>query len=49
VGYRPQDSSEPWRAAVEAKQPHVDPKRPEAKYQGGAFVTLGPFPFAGQE
>jgi uronate dehydrogenase len=49
VGYRPQDSSEPWRAAIEAKQPLVDPKRPEARYQGGAFVTLGPFPFAGQE
>ncbi|MFG6443285.1 NAD-dependent epimerase/dehydratase family protein [Roseateles sp. LKC17W] len=49
VGYRPQDSSEPWRAAVEAKQPHIDPARPEARYQGGAFVVLGPFPFAGQE
>ncbi|MFG6455521.1 NAD-dependent epimerase/dehydratase family protein [Roseateles sp. BYS96W] len=49
VGYRPQDSSEPWRAAIEAKQPLVNPKRPEARYQGGAFVTLGPFPFAGQE
>jgi uronate dehydrogenase len=49
VGYRPQDSSEPWRAAVEAKQPHIDPSRPEARYQGGAFVVLGPFAFAGQE
>lgn len=48
VGYRPQDSSEPWRAAVEAKQPHIDPSRPEARYQGGAFVVLGPFAFAGQ-
>ena len=48
VGYRPQDSSEPWRAAVEAKQPHIDPGKPEARFQGGAFVTLGPFAFAGQ-
>ena len=49
IGYRPQDSSEPWRAAVEARQPHVDPTRPEVRYQGGGFVVLGPFPFAGQE
>ncbi|MFG6432177.1 NAD-dependent epimerase/dehydratase family protein [Roseateles sp. LYH14W] len=49
VGYRPQDSSEPWRAAIEAKQGPVDPTRPEVKYQGGAFVVLGPFPFAGQD
>ncbi|MFG6416478.1 NAD-dependent epimerase/dehydratase family protein [Roseateles sp. DC23W] len=48
VGYRPQDSSETWRAAVEARQPHIDPTRPEARYQGGAFVVLGPFDFAGQ-
>jgi uronate dehydrogenase len=49
VGYRPQDSSEPWRAAIEARQGPVDPTRPEVKYQGGAFVTQGPFPFAGQD
>jgi uronate dehydrogenase len=49
VGYRPQDSSEPWRATVEAQQPHIDPSRPEARLQGGAFVALGPFRFAGQE
>ena len=48
VGYQPQDSSEPWRAAVEAGQPPVDPTRPEARYQGGGFVVLGPFTFAGQ-
>ena len=48
VGYCPQDSSEPWRAAVEAKQGPVDPMRPEVRYQGGAFVGLGPFAFAGQ-
>lgn len=49
VGYQPQDSSEPWRAAIEARQGPVDPTRPEVKYQGGAFVVQGPFPFAGQE
>lgn len=48
LGYRPRDSSEPWRAQIEAQQAPIDPRRPEARYQGGAFVTLGPFPFAGQ-
>ena len=43
VGYRPQDSSEPYRAALEARQPHVDPTQPAALYQGGGFVTKGPF------
>jgi uronate dehydrogenase len=48
VGYRPQDTSEPWRAAIEAKQGPVDPTRPEVRYQGGGFVVQGPFDFAGQ-
>ncbi len=43
VGYRPQDSSEPFRAALEARQPHIDPTQPTALYQGGGFVTKGPF------
>jgi uronate dehydrogenase len=43
VGYRPQDSSEKFRAAVEARQPVVDPRNPAALYQGGGFVTKGPF------
>jgi uronate dehydrogenase len=43
IGYRAQDSSEKFRAAVEARQPHVDPKDPAAIYQGGGFVTTGPF------
>jgi uronate dehydrogenase len=43
VGYRPQDSSEPFRAAVEARQPVIDLKNPAAVYQGGGFVTQGPF------
>ena len=43
VGYRPQDSSEPFRAALEARQPVLDPNDPATRYQGGGFVTKGPF------
>jgi uronate dehydrogenase len=43
LGYRPQDSSEPFRAAVQARQPVLDPHDPATRYQGGAFVTQGPF------
>lgn len=43
LGYRPQDSSEPWRAEVEAAQPVLDPRRPEVRCQGGGFVVQGPF------
>jgi uronate dehydrogenase len=43
IGYRPEDSSEPWRAQVEAAHPSVDPSRPEVRCQGGGFVVLGPF------
>ncbi len=43
IGYRPQDSSEPFRDAVEARQQKIDPTQPAALYQGGAFVTQGPF------
>jgi uronate dehydrogenase len=43
VGFRPQDSSEPFRAAVEARQPVIEPTNPAAVHQGGAFVTQGPF------
>ncbi|MFO1326562.1 MAG: NAD(P)-dependent oxidoreductase [Rubrivivax sp.] len=43
VGYRPQDSSEPFRAALEARQPHIDPAQPTALHQGGGFVVQGPF------
>ena len=44
LGWRPQDSSEPWRAALEARQGHVDPRDPVTIHQGGRFVRLGPFP-----
>ena len=43
IGYRPQDSSEPFRAAVEARQPVLDLTNPAVIYQGGGFVTQGPF------
>ncbi|MGZ5195533.1 MAG: NAD-dependent epimerase/dehydratase family protein, partial [Ramlibacter sp.] len=42
LGYVPQDSSEPFRAKVEAL-PAVDPADPATQYQGGGFVKLGPF------
>ncbi|MDE2395798.1 MAG: NAD(P)-dependent oxidoreductase [Burkholderiales bacterium] len=43
LGYRPQDSSEPFRAEVEARQPRLDRDDPATIYQGGAFVRQGPF------
>ena len=43
IGFRPQDSSEPWRAALEAKQPSFDPQDPMRLYHGGAFVQHGPY------
>ena len=42
IGYRAQDSSEPFRAAVEARQPELDNSDPAVIYQGGAFVRIGP-------
>jgi uronate dehydrogenase len=43
VGYRPLDSSDKYRAATEARQPTIDATQPAARYQGGTFVTQGPF------
>jgi uronate dehydrogenase len=43
LGFRPQDSSEPFRAAREAAQPTLDRSDPAVIYQGGAFVRMGPF------
>jgi uronate dehydrogenase len=43
LGYRPQDSSEPFRAAAEAREPRLDPTQPAVRFQGGAFVTRGPY------
>ena len=43
IGYRPQDSSEPFRAAAMARQPVVDQSNRATLYQGGGFVTKGPY------
>jgi uronate dehydrogenase len=43
IGYRPQDSSEVFRAEVEARQPPLDLKDPATLFQGGGFVTKGPY------
>jgi uronate dehydrogenase len=43
IGYRAQSSSEPFRAAVEARQPVIDLTNPAALFQGGGFVTKGPY------
>ena len=42
IGYRPQDSSDVFRPAVEARQQTVDQTDPAVIYQGGAFVRTGP-------
>jgi uronate dehydrogenase len=43
IGYRPQDSSETYRAAVEAANPVLDLSDPTVTFQGGGFVKAGPF------
>ena len=42
LGFAPKDSSEQFRAKVEA-QPQPDPTDPANRYQGGGFVKAGPF------
>ena len=44
IGFRPQDSSQPCAAAIEAVQAPVDPTHPVAQFQGGGFVAKGPYP-----
>lgn len=41
LGFIPLDSSEPFRAAVEARTPVPDPKAPAVRYLGGWFCDLG--------
>ena len=41
IGYRPQDSSDVFRAEVEARLPVLDRSDPAVVYQGGAFVKQG--------
>ena len=43
LGFRPQDSSQPFRAGLEASQPAPDPGDPSARFQGGGFVNRGPY------
>ena len=43
LGFQPQDSSERFRAAAEARQPVLDRRDPATIFQGGAFVKQGPF------
>ena len=42
LGYQPKDSSEQFRAQIEA-QPMPAADDPAMVYQGGAFVAAGPF------
>ena len=37
LGWRPEDSSEPWRAEVEGREP-LDPDAAVSKFQGGGFT-----------
>ena len=43
LGFRAQDSSEPFRAEIEQRQAPIDTSDPATRYQGGAFVRTGPF------
>jgi uronate dehydrogenase len=43
IGYRAEDSSDIFRNTVEARQPHIDATLATARYQGGGFVTQGPY------
>lgn len=43
IGWTPQDSSEPFRAAVEARTPVPDPADVQNRYHGGKFTQDGPF------
>jgi uronate dehydrogenase len=43
LGYRPQDSSERFRAAAETRQPALDRNDPTVRFQGGGFVVKGPY------
>jgi uronate dehydrogenase len=47
IGFRAEDSSEPFRAALEAREALPDPNDPAGRCQGGAFVTQGPYDSGG--
>lgn len=44
LGFHPRDSSEPFRAAVEARSPAPDPAARSTRMMGGGYVEMGPFP-----
>ncbi|MEO7255065.1 MAG: NAD(P)-dependent oxidoreductase [Casimicrobium sp.] len=44
LGWTPKDSSEPFRAEMEATAVHLAADDLAMQYQGGGFVKLGPFP-----
>ncbi len=44
LGWTPHDSSEPFRAEMEATAMHLPADDIAMQYQGGGFVKLGPFP-----
>ena len=41
LGYNPQDNTEAFRAAMEARTPVPDPKAPAVQHLGGFFVEMG--------
>lgn len=41
LNFKPLDSTEPFRSAVEARTPPVDPDAPAVRFLGGWFVDLG--------
>ena len=43
IGFHAQDSADRFRAVLEARRPQTDPDDPVAQFQGGSFVTRGPF------
>jgi uronate dehydrogenase len=43
IGFVPQDSSEPFRVALESRQPSLDLNDSATRLQGGVFVRTGPF------
>jgi len=42
LGWTPKDNTEEFRAKKEAEPP-IDPAKPENIYQGGVYVTFGPY------
>ncbi len=43
IGWRPQDSSEPYRARLDATQTPLPGEHPAVRFQGGAFAAAGHF------